>query len=578
MRDKKFMFVIVLVLVFLLTVGLTYAYFSLTVSGNDVAETINVNTTKLELKYTDGKEIKANSIEPGWTITKSLTIENTGSEEVYYDLGWQELTNEIEQDELKISGTCDSGSCEDIDVSIVPLVSNQKAGSGKVVNPYKSGIAIAGGETHTYTIKLEFINYTDKAQNYNQGKKVSGVLGIAESTKTFNLTLSLEDESGNPLANKEVTLHSEPKTSVSDSDGIVVFNDVEVGNHNLEVKTDNKTLNTKIKVQGSNSSVVEKNDNNYVVKGKSNEEDINLGVKASNDSLSNIFVKGSKISSYLVDNYSALGLTKISQVATENQNYNTTEYRYQGKDPNNYITFNDEIGVWRVIGVFETETSNGDGTYKKENKVKIVRDALDEEQWNTASSNDWTTAELKNTLNSGDYYNRGDIYSKTGLTTKAKSQLSSTKWYLGNITWTGNIGTGNAKEIYAQERSTSVHSGNSQTWDGKVGLIYASDYMYASSGCYNDDSKKGYDMSSSDSDYANETCTSSNWLYDSNSYWTISPVSIEDSNVTFVYNNGSLTIDSARYTQVKLRPTLYLSASVEYMSGSGSASDPFIIK
>ena len=578
MRDKKFMFVIVLVLVFLLTVGLTYAYFSLTVSGNDVAETINVNTTKLELKYTDGKEIKANSIEPGWTITKSLTIENTGSEEVYYDLGWQELTNEIEQDELKISGTCDSGSCEDIDVSIVPLVSNQKAGSGKVVNPYKSGIAIAGGETHTYTIKLEFINYTDKAQNYNQGKKVSGVLGIAESTKTFNLTLSLEDESGNPLANKEVTLHSEPKTSVSDSDGIVVFNDVEVGDHSLEVKTDNKTLNTKIKVQGSNSSVVEKSDNNYVVKGKSNEEDINLGVKASNDSLSNIFVKGSKISSYLVDNYSTLGLTKISQVATGNQNYATTEYRYQGANPNNYITFNDEIGVWRVIGVFETETSNGDGTYKKENKVKIIRDAFDEEQWNTTSSNDWTTAELMNTLNSGDYYNRGDIYSKTGLTTKAKSQLSSTKWYLGNITWTGNIGTGNTKEIYAQERSTSVHSGNSQTWDGKVGLIYASDYMYASSGCYNDDSKKGYDMSSSDSDYANETCTSSNWLYDSNSYWTISPVSIEDSNVTFVYNNGSLTIDSARYTKVKLRPTLYLSASVEYMSGSGSASDPFIIK
>ncbi len=578
MRDKKFMFVIILVLVFLLTVGLTYAYFSLTVSGNDVAETINVNTTKLELKYTDGKEIKANSIEPGWTITKSLTIENTGSEEVYYDLGWQELTNEIEQDELKISGTCDSGSCEDIDVSIVPLVSNQKAGFGKVVNPYKSGIAIAGGETHTYTIKLEFINYTDKAQNYNQGKKVSGVLGIAESTKTFNLTLSLEDESGNPLANKEVTLHSEPKTSVSDSDGIVVFNDVEVGDHSLEVKTDNKTLNTKIKVQGSNSSVVEKSDNNYVVKGKSNEEDINLGVKASNDSLSNIFVKGSKISSYLVDNYSTLGLTKISQVATGNQNYATTEYRYQGANPNNYITFNDEIGVWRVIGVFEVETSNGNGTYKKENKVKIIRDAFDEEQWNTTNSNDWTTAELMNTLNSGDYYNRGDIYSKTGLTTKAKSQLSSTKWYLGNITWTGNIGTGNTKEIYAQERSTSVHSGNSQTWDGKVGLIYASDYMYASSGCYNDDSKKGYDMSSSDSDYANETCTSSNWLYDSNSYWTISPVSIEDSNVTFVYNNGSLTIDSARYTQVKLRPTLYLSASVEYMSGSGSASDPFIIK
>ena len=30
--------------------------------------------------------------------------------------------------------------------------------------------------------------------------------------------------------------------------------------------------------------------------------------------------------------------------------------------------------------------------------------------------------------------------------------------------WTDNIGTGSIKEIYAQERSTNVFSGNSQTW------------------------------------------------------------------------------------------------------------------
>ena len=56
MKGKKFLFASVLAAVFLFTVGLTYAYFSLTVSGNDVAETINVDTTKLELKYTDGKK------------------------------------------------------------------------------------------------------------------------------------------------------------------------------------------------------------------------------------------------------------------------------------------------------------------------------------------------------------------------------------------------------------------------------------------------------------------------------------------------------------------------------------------
>ena len=39
------------------------------------------------------------------------------------------------------------------------------------------------GETHTYTITIEFINYTDKHQNYNQGKRFYGTLGAAESTK-----------------------------------------------------------------------------------------------------------------------------------------------------------------------------------------------------------------------------------------------------------------------------------------------------------------------------------------------------------------------------------------------------------
>lgn len=56
MKDKKFIFTSGLLSVFLLTIVLTYVYFSLTISGNDVSETINVDTTKLELKYTDGKD------------------------------------------------------------------------------------------------------------------------------------------------------------------------------------------------------------------------------------------------------------------------------------------------------------------------------------------------------------------------------------------------------------------------------------------------------------------------------------------------------------------------------------------
>ena len=310
------------------------------------------------------------------------------------------------------------------------------------------------------------------------------------------------------------------------------------------------------------------------------------------------------IAQYLINNYQTLGLTKISQTATGNQNYATTEYRYQGASPNNYITFNDETGVWRVIGVFEVQTPQSDGTYIKENKVKIVRDRIRNVSWDYKTyagyNNDWTTSTLVTMLNTGPYYNRTSGYTKlacstgydttvsetaicnyegNGLTDNAKNQISSTKWYLGNIINTRYDGYGTTKEIYQQERSTSVHSGNKQTWDGKVALIYPSDYMYASSACYNDDTIKGYNSSDSSKDYRNETCKSTNWLFDTgNMFWAVSPSSSSSSNAMFLSSNGNVYYSRVSISAGGLRPTIYLSLDVNYISGDGTLSDPFIIK
>ena len=292
------------------------------------------------------------------------------------------------------------------------------------------------------------------------------------------------------------------------------------------------------------------------------------------------------LSKYLIDNYSSLGLTKISQAATGNQNYATSEYRYQGKTPNNYITFNGETGVWRIIGVFEVETPQSDGTYTKEKKVKLVRKQIGTAVWNATNSatnyNDWTTATLMTTLNSGEYYNRTGTYASNGLTDNAKNQISSTKWYLGNVVETSSVGYGNTKEIYTQERSTSVHSGNKQTWDGKVALIYPSDYMYASSACYNDDTKKGYDYNGSspyDTDYRSETCKSTNWLLDtSNYFWAVSPCSRGSGNAMIVYDTGIVYYDITRGSSGGLCQSVYLDSSVKYIGGNGSKEKAFEIE
>ena len=366
MKDKRILLAVLLTSVFLIITGITYAYFSLVVSGNDVAETINVSTTKIELIYTDGNEIKVDSIEPKWTATKTITVENTGNEEAYYALGWQKLYNEIQKEELVIRSTCTStgatgGTCSNTDNVVIPQTNEVTAETNKVIYPYKENVLILPGEKHTYIVTIEFINYTDKHQNYNQGKRFYGVLGAAESSK---------------------------KLTISD------------------------------------------------------------------------MCQGTTLASCLKDNYELAGLTEIEQTATGNQNYATTEYRYQGKTPNNYITFNGETGVWRIIGVFEVETPNEDGTYTKENKAKIVRDRIGNVSWDYKTSsgynNDWTTSTLMTMLNNGPYYNRTSGYAQlacstgydtttsetaicnyesNGLTDNAKNQISSTKWYLGNVTY-----------------------------------------------------------------------------------------------------------------------------------------------
>ena len=289
------------------------------------------------------------------------------------------------------------------------------------------------------------------------------------------------------------------------------------------------------------------------------------------------------LSKYLIDNYSSLGLTKISQSATGNQNYATTEYRYQGKTPNNYITFNGETGVWRIIGVFEAETSNG-SIYTKEYKVKIVRESIGTIAFGDSSSNctncsAWSDSQVAATLNNGDYYNRTGAYANNGLTATAKAQINNTKYYLGTVSYQGKT----TPEIYKQERGTNVWDTNKQTWDGKVGLIYTSDYMYASSSCYNNSSIKNKDDNASEpytTDYRNEICKSTDWLLDTNhNYYSISPEAdgAWPGFIISIYTDGKTGIN-VFFNALNVRPSVYINASVLYTSGTGTLSDPFTIQ
>ena len=179
MKDKKILFGTFIALLLLLTTGLSYAYFSASISGNENAKNVVVEAGTLSLVYTDGPEIKAQNIKPGWSTTKEVSVKNTGTLDTNYNIIWQSLTNEITNNEMVISATCQrlnasgavEGTCESISQAAISDMTIAKR------------VSIEAGITHKYTFTILF-KETNADQNTNQGKKFNGVLGIEEYIPT----------------------------------------------------------------------------------------------------------------------------------------------------------------------------------------------------------------------------------------------------------------------------------------------------------------------------------------------------------------------------------------------------------
>ena len=173
-KEKKMLFGIGIVFLFLATVSLSYAYFSANITNKDVKDQV-VETGTLRLTYTDGPEIKMLNIKPGSTFIKEVSVKNTGTLDTAYNLVWQELSNEITNDEMVISATCERRNANGEIEETCEGLSETAIGA----NIIKKNIAIESGVTHKYVITITF-KETSADQNYNQNKKFSGVLGVNE--------------------------------------------------------------------------------------------------------------------------------------------------------------------------------------------------------------------------------------------------------------------------------------------------------------------------------------------------------------------------------------------------------------
>ena len=277
--------------------------------------------------------------------------------------------------------------------------------------------------------------------------------------------------------------------------------------------------------------------------------------------------------------------------------------RYYGSNPNNYVSFNNEL--WRIIGVFE-------------NNVKLIRkDSLGNLSWDTSDEsinggaginqwgestdgNEYAGADLQVYLNK--MYYGGDttvtcyIGRKNATTICPKDSKGNfltinetSKSLIDNHIW--NTGAIESKvtdtlSFYSDERGTKTGkictSGDycndtvirTTEWTGYVALPYVTDYAYASS-----ESACEIDMKTKDSSN-NYICKNNNWMHDTGKgsfTWYLSP-KVGSNAVWQIYGDGFTNVNSLAYMNRLFFPAIYLKSNVLIERGNGTSSDPYILK
>ena len=348
----------------------------------------------------------------------------------------------------------------------------------------------------------------------------------------------------------------------------------------------------------------------------------------------NITVTG-VTASELKDAYVANSSSGLVAINNDGGLYNGTgtirEYRYSGVDNrwggdvNNYIWFNNEM--WRIVGIFKGDTDDGANAWN----IKIMRDypigsyqgiedaiqvpliyestgagtktlrgttnhsvatqdsyppfAYQSFCWNDGGTNSNYAYPSKSGIllwlneNRCDSSNRCSWYyqnynSSTGINKEYENYIATTTFY----TRAGNVSSTVAAE-YNLERTNGTIYNSESTYTGKIGMLYPTDYAYASaSTIWNGKSTTMANYHSTGGLSGNKL---NNWILkpndSSSGSWTILPSTSSQTGIIWQYNgslNGGHSINSC----YALRPVLSLKSSTVIARGTGEYNDPYMLE
>ena len=286
--------------------------------------------------------------------------------------------------------------------------------------------------------------------------------------------------------------------------------------------------------------------------------------------------------------------------------------RYYGSDPNNYVSFNNEL--WRIIGVFGNNVklirNEKLGELSWDSSESSVNDGYGINQWGESkdtSGNTYEGADLKVYLNKmyygGDttikcykFANNKEVACPTNkLNAESKVLVDNYTWNTGapndSILYNSTTQSYDTVEFYKAERVTtngklcSSGTGCNDTvtrtteWPGYIALPYVTDWAYASS-----ESVCETNMQTKD-DSNVYICKNNNWMQKDYTIWYLSPyINAYDGTgglafqIFVLYNDNLLVSSAGAGASLSVFPTIYLKSNVLIESGNGTSSNPYMLK
>ena len=181
-RQRLFLIIIAVLTLFFAVVGATFAYFTITVRGNEEASSIFIKSVKLgQVVFEDGQGINLVDVYPGEFVTKTFTIRTEGTDadvKIGYSVYLVQTTNEFASHGISefMHEIVDISKTSTSSESVLGTLSLSTVPSPASTAPILTG-TLYGIDSHTYTYKIGLLE-ADVNQNNAQGRTFVGILQV----------------------------------------------------------------------------------------------------------------------------------------------------------------------------------------------------------------------------------------------------------------------------------------------------------------------------------------------------------------------------------------------------------------